>query len=166
MRTPLLVAVLLPLTALAHPWTPAPERLAPAPSPVYELRGPAAIRVPAPGSTARTDDVRDVWSVDATLAQLDRAVATRNFGLMRWVDGRARGLLDEERLETWREIERARLAGDGWRLRSASWKLSTVARLEDGYRAVAWRLDPWSVARRRAILVDLDRLNRHELALR
>jgi hypothetical protein len=166
MKTPLLAALLLPLTALAQPWTPAPEPLAPAPSPVYELRGPVAVRGPAPASPARTDDVRDVWSVDATLAQLDRAVATRNFGLIRWVDGRARGLLYEERRETWREIERARFARDGWRVRSASWKLSTVARLEDSYRAVAWRLDPWSVARRRSILVDLDQLNRHELALR
>ena len=56
MKTPLLAAVLLPLTALAHPWTPAPEPFfAPAPSPVYELRGPAprpAIRVGAPAFAA------------------------------------------------------------------------------------------------------------------
>ena len=164
MKTPLLAAVLLPLTALAHPWTPAPEPFVPAPAPVYELRGPA-VR-PAPPSPGPSDDVRDLWSVDATVAQLDRAVATRNFGLLRWVDGRARGLLDEERRETWREIERARFAGDRWRLRSASWKLSQVTRLEDGYRTVAGRLDPWSVSQRRTILLDLDRLNRHELAFR
>jgi hypothetical protein len=158
MKTPLLAAVLLPLTALAQPWAPAPVPLAPAPA----LRAP----LPVPPSSARTDDARDLWSVDTTLAQLDRAVATRNHQLLRWVDGRARGLLGEERRETWNEIERARFAGDRWRLRNASSKLAQVTRLEDGYRIVAWRLDPWSLSRRRTILLDLDRLNRHELAYR
>lgn len=159
MKTPLLAAVLLPLTALAQSWRPAPEPL-PTPAPV--LRAPVAV----PPSPGRSDDVRDLWSVDATLAQLDRAVATRNHALLRWVDGRARGLLDEERRETWNELERARFARDRWRLRNASWKLNEVTRLENAYRTVAWRLDPWSVSQRRTILVDLDRLNRHELAVR
>jgi hypothetical protein len=158
MKTPLLAAVLLPLTTLAQPWTPAPAPLAPPPA----LRAP----VPVPPSPGRTDDVRDLWSVDTTLAQLDRAVATRNHQLLRWVDGRARGLLEEEQRETWNELERARFAGDRWRLRNASWKLSQVTRLENSYRTVVWRLDPWSVSQRRTILLELDRLNRRELALR
>ena len=158
MKTPLLAAVLLPLTALAQPWAPAPAPLAP----------PLALRAPVhvPPGPVRSDDVRDLWSVDTTLAQLDRAVATRNRALLRWVDGRARGLLEEERRETWKEIERARFAGDRWRLRNASSKLAQVARLEDGYRTVAWRLDPGSLSQRRTILLELDRLNRRELALR
>jgi hypothetical protein len=158
MKMPLLAAVLLPLTALAQPRAPAPAPLAPAPA----LRAP----IPVPPSLARTDEVQDLWSVDTTLAQLDRAVATRSHRLLRWVDGRARGLLEQERRETWNEIERARFAGDRWRLRNASWKLTQVSRLEDRYRTVAWRLDPWSLSQRRTFLVDLDRLNRQELALR
>src|SRR4030095_3428039 len=122
--------------------------------------------VPVPPSPGRTDDVRDLWSVDTTLAQLDRAMATRNHQLLRWVDGRARGLLEEEQRETWNELERARVAGDRWRVGNASWKLSQVTRLENSYRTVVWRLDPWSVSQRRTILLELDRLNRRELALR
>jgi hypothetical protein len=165
MKTPLLVAALLPLTALAHPWTPPPERLAPAPPPVGELRAPP----PVSRGWDRRDDARDVWSVDATLAQLDRATATRDVRLLRWVDGRAHGLLGDEVRESQREVERARFQASwdsGWALRRAESKLARVARLDDGYRTLAWRLDPWSVAQRRAILVELDRLNRSELAAR
>ena len=161
MKTPLLAAMLLPLSALAHPWTPP---LAPAPAPVYDGRARGPVGLPPAPRAERADDVRDLWSIDATLAQLDRAAATRDVGLLRWVDGRAWGLLREELRENRREAERARLAGDPWSLRRAGWRLSRVARLEDAYRAAAWRLDPWSVTRRRAILVDLDRLNRQELA--
>lgn len=177
MRTPLLVVLFLPLSALAHPWTPPPETLAPAPAPLQELRAPPpAFGVPPSPPAwqgqrrwAREDDARDLWSVDATLAQLDRAAATRDLRLLRWVDGRARGLLAEELWESQREAERARVQagwGGDWLVRRADWKLARVARLEDGYRALVWRLDPWSVAQRRAILVDLDRLNRQELAAR
>ena len=161
MKTPLLTAVLLPLTVLAHPWTPPSE---PPPAPIVELRAPPAAR-----GWDRQDDARDVWSVDATLGQLDRAAATRDLRLLRWVDGRAHGLLEDEVRESQREVERARFQAswdNGWALRRAEWKLAQVARLEDGYRALAWRLDPWSMAQRRAILVDLDRLNRRELASR
>jgi hypothetical protein len=164
MKTPLLVAALLPLTALAHPWTPPPEPLAPASAPVVELRAPPARR-----GWDRQDDARDVRSIDATLAQLDRATATRDVRLLRWVDGRAHGLLGDEVRESQREVERARFQASwdsGWALRRAESKLARVARLDDGYRALAWRLDPWSVAQRRSILVELDRLNRSELAAR
>ncbi|HUM13904.1 MAG TPA: hypothetical protein VLT82_23350 [Myxococcaceae bacterium] len=172
MKTLLLAAVLLPLTALAHPWTPPLEPLAPGPAPVVELRAPPPFEVrppPVARRPDREDDARDLWSVDGTLAQLDRAAATRDLRLLRWVDARARGLLGDEVRESQREVERARFEasrGNGWALRRAEWKLAQIARLDDGYRTLAWRLDPWSVAQRRAILVDLDRLNRRELAAR
>ncbi len=153
--------MLLPLTALSHPWTPPLDPLAPEPAPVVGLRGPPRHE--------RGDDARDLWSVDGTLAQLDRAAATRDLHLLRWVDARARGLLGDEVRESQREVERAGFEasrGSGGALRRAEWKLAHVARLDDGYRTLAWRLDPWSVAQRRAILVDLDRLNRRELAAR
>ncbi len=174
MKTPLLAALMLPLTGLAHPWTPPVDRISPAPVAV-EVVAPVAVVPPAPVAWrardrwAREDDVRDLRSVDATLAQLDRASATRDVGLLRWVDGRARDLLSDELNESRREAERARFEprwDGGWRIRRADWKVARVARLEDGYRALGWRIDPWSLAQRRAILVDLDRLNRQELAAR
>ena len=166
MKTPLLAAVLLPLTAVAHSWTPPPEPLAPEPAPVYRVRAPVPVGLPPAPAGQRADDVRDLWSIDATLAQLDRAAATRDVALLRWVDGRARGLLRGELGESRSEAERARLSGDRWGSRRAQAKLSRVVRLEDRYREVGWRLDPWSIAQRRAILLDLDRLNRNELAVR
>ena len=170
MKTPLLAALLLPLTALAHPWAGPPEPLAPAPAPVVELRaGPPAIAVPPSRRFERDDDLRDLRSIDDTVAQLDRAATTRDARLLRWVDGRARGLLADELRESEREAQLARVRaswGDVQALRRAEWKLSRVARLDQGYRALGWRIDPWSVVRRRTILIDLDRLNRQELAFR
>lgn len=167
MKTPLLAALLLPLTALAHPWAGPPDPVAPAP--VVELRAGPPTAVPPSRRFERDDDVRDLRSIDGTVAQLDRAAATRDARLLRRVDGRARGLLADELRESEREAERARVRaswGDAQALRRAEWKLSRVARLDQDYRALGWRIDPWSVARRRTILIDLDRLNRQELAFR
>lgn len=175
MKTWLLAAALLPITALARPWTPPPDPMAPPPPPAESFRaGPPPSGVLAPPMArpdmdhrAREDDVRDLWTVDTTLAQLDRATAARDIRLLRWVDARAEGLLGDEVHESQREAERARFEagrGNPWRLRQAQWKLSQVVQLDRGYRSLGWRLDPGSVAQRRAILVGLDRLNRRELA--
>ncbi|MGZ6076741.1 MAG: hypothetical protein ACXWK6_02935 [Myxococcaceae bacterium] len=175
MKTWLLAAVFLPITALARPWTAPPDPIAPFPPPAESFRaGPPPPGVLAPPMTrpdvdhrAREDDARDLWTVDTTLTQLDRAAAARDLRLLRWVDARAQGLLVEEVRESEREAERARLEagrGNPWRLRQAEWKLSQVAQLDRSYRSPAWRLDPPSVAQRRAILVGLDRLNRRERA--
>ena len=172
MKTSLLAAMLLPITALARPWTPPPDRLAPLPPAAESLRaGPPSPGVLAPPMSrpdmdprqARGDDARDLWSVDTTLAQLDRAAASRDIRMLRWVDGRARGLLSDELRESAREVDRARFE-DPWRVREAEWKLARVVQLDQGYRMLGRRLDPWSVGQRRGILVDLDRLNRRELA--
>ena len=150
MKTPLILTLLLPLAAVAHPWTPPPP-----------------VSVPVPLSRDRANDLRDLRSVDGTVAELDRAAATRDLRLLRLVDARARDLLDEELRERRREVERARRWSSGrdlGMLRRAAWKLDRVARLDSGYRQLDWRIDPASVAQRRGILMELDRLDRDELA--